>query len=110
MKPISPRAVAFDAALSEAKRHMAAANPVAAMAMLERAQVLGQRDIGPHLRVHLVMFRAAWALPDGRELRGQLLRLALAPIGHLSGRLPLGNTSASNVSAFKPMALPPDLE
>jgi hypothetical protein len=56
------------------------------------------------------MLRAAWALRDGRELRGQLLRLALTPIGHLSGRLPLGSTGASNVSPFEPMALPPELE
>ena len=110
MRPMSPRAVAYDAALSEAERLMAAANPAAAMAMLERAHVLGQREIGPHLRVHLLMLRAAWALRDGRELRGQLLRLALTPIGHLSGRLPLGNTGASNVSPFEPMALPPELE
>ena len=106
---MSPRAVAYDAALSEAERLMAAANPGAAMAMLERAHVLSQREIGPHLRVHLLMLRAAWVLRDGRELRGQLLRLALTPIGHLSGRLPLGNTGASNVSPFEPMALPPDL-
>jgi len=103
---MSPRAVAYDAALSEAERLMAAANPGAAMAMLERAHVLGQREIGPHL----LMLRAAWALRDSRELRGQLLRLALTPIGHLSGRLPLGNTGASNVSPFEPMALPPELE
>jgi hypothetical protein len=77
---------------------------------LRLLKVLGQREIGPHLRVHLLMLRAAWALRDGRELRGQLLRLALTPIGHLSGRLPLGNTGASNVSPFEPMALPPELE
>ena len=47
---MSPRAVTYDAALSEAERLMAAANPGAAMAMLERAHVLGQREIGPHLR------------------------------------------------------------
>lgn len=110
MNPNSPRGAAFDAALSEAKRLMAAGNPAAAIPMLERAHVLGQREIEPHLRVHVLMLRAAWSLRDGRELRGQLLRLALTPIGHLSGRLPLGNTGASNVSPFEPMALPPDLE
>ena len=72
--------------------------------------MLGQTDFGPHLRVHLGMLRVAWLLRDGRELRGQLMRLVLTPIGHLSGRLPLGNTGASNVSAFAPMAIPPDVE
>ena len=110
MRPMSPRALAYDAAVSEAQRLMAASNPAAAITLLERAHVLGQREIGRHLRVHLLMLRAAWVLRDSRELRGQLLRLALTPIGHLSGRLPLGNTGASNVSPFEPIALPPDLE
>lgn len=109
MRPGSQRAMAFAAAMAEARHHLAAAQPMAAMPLLRRAHVLGQRDIGPHLRVHLLMLRAAWALRDGRELRGQLLRLALTPIGHLSGRLPLGNIGTSDVSAFEPMALPPDL-
>ena len=110
MRPMSPRAVAYDAAVSEAQRLMAASNPAAAITLLERAHVLGQREIGPHLRVHLLMLHAAWALRDGRELRGQLLRLALTPFGHLSGRLPPGNTGASKVSPFEPMPLPSDLE
>lgn len=109
MTPGSQRAMAFAAAIAEARHHLAAAQPMAAMTLLQRAHVLGQRDIGPHLRVHLLMLLAAWALRDGRELRGQLLRLVLTPIGHLSGRLPIGNTGTSDVSAFKPMALPPDV-
>ena len=109
MTPGSQRAMAFAAAMAEARHHLAAAQPMAAMPLLQRAHVLGQRDIGPHLRVHLLMLRAAWALRDGRELRGQLLRLVLTPIGHLSGRLPLGNIGTSDVSPFEPMALPPDM-
>ncbi|MFD2454062.1 DUF3703 domain-containing protein [Ideonella paludis] len=101
--------MAFVAAMAEARHHLAAAQPMPAMRSLQRAHVLGQRDIGPHLRVHLLMLRAAWALRDGRELRGQLLRLVLTPIGHLSGRLPLGNIGTSDVSPFEPMALPPDM-
>lgn len=76
MRPMSPRAVAYNAALTEARRLMAATNPAAAMPLLGRAHVLGQREIGPHLRVHL----------------------------------PLGNTGASNVNPFEPVALPPELE
>ena len=47
---------------------------------------------------------------DRREVAGQLMLIALVPMGHLVGRLPVGNTGGSNVSAFKPMAIPPDLE
>ena len=39
-----------------------------------------------------------------------MLRIALVPIGHLSGRLPRGNIGTSNVSAFTPMAVSAELE
>jgi hypothetical protein len=79
----------------------------AAFAHLERTH--GQMRFGRHLRVHLRMLRTAWMLRDGREVRGQLLRIVLTPIGHLTGRLPLGNTGTSKVSAFAPMPIPPEL-
>jgi hypothetical protein len=40
---------------------------------------------------------------------GQLMRLALVPIGHLVQQLPAGNSGRSNISAFKPMSVPPHL-
>jgi hypothetical protein len=33
----------------------------------------------------------------------------LAPLGSLTGRLPVGNSGRSNVSAFAPMPIPADL-
>lgn len=38
-----------------------------------------------------------------------MLRLALAPLGNLTGRIPQGNTGRSNVSAFQSMEVPDDL-
>jgi len=105
-----PRAMAFDRAMADAALRLRAGDPAAAFALLERAHVLGQRDLRRHARVHLRMLRVAWAQRDGREVRGQLLRLFLVPLGHLSGRLPRGNTGGSNVSAFVPMAIPPEVE
>jgi hypothetical protein len=110
MKPISPRWAAYDAALAESEHRLAAGHLAAALLSLRRAHVLGQSDFGAHLRVHLRMLRVAWALRDGREVRGQLLRIALVPIGHLSGRLPRGNIGTSNVSALAPMAVSAELE
>lgn len=110
MKARSPRAAAFEAALAEASRRLAAGEAAAAMQALERAHVLGQNDLGPHLRVHLRMMRVGLRSRDWREVRGQVLRTALVPVGHLFGRLPRGNTGASNVSAFAPMAILPDIE
>jgi hypothetical protein len=110
MKTVSPRAAAFEAALSQASQRLAAGDAAAAMESLERAHVLGQSDFGPHLRVHLRMLRFGFTLRDWREVRGQVLRIALVPVGHLLGRLPRGNTGAANVSAFAPMAIAPDIE
>jgi hypothetical protein len=101
---------AYDAALTEASHLVVARDLAAAFLALEPAHVLGQRDFGPHLRVHLRMLRVAWAMDDGREVRGQLLRIVLTPLGHLTGRLPLGNTGASNVSAFAPMPISSELQ
>ncbi len=70
---------------------------------LEAAHVLGQNSLPLHWRSHTAMLRYGWALRDGREATGQLLRLALVPLGHLLARLPLGNTGRSHVSAFRPM-------
>lgn len=67
-------------------------------------------DFVPHLRVHWQMLRVGWSAGDRREVAGQLMRIALVPVGHLMGRLPVGNTGGANVSAFKPMAIPPELE
>jgi Protein of unknown function (DUF3703) len=105
----SPRIEAFDASVSQARRCLASGDARAAFGLLERAHVLGQRDIGRHIHVHVLMLRTAWVLRDRRELRGQVLRLALVPLGHLLRRLPAGNTGGANVSAFEPMAVAPDL-
>ncbi|AZZ92563.1 DUF3703 domain-containing protein [Hahella sp. KA22] len=81
-----------------------------AFAHLENAHVLGQRRLGRHFHVHLWMLRVGWAKRDQREIRGQLWRLLLTPLGHLTGRLPIGNTGGANVSAFTPMPVRKELE
>ncbi len=77
---------------------------------LERAHILAQQDFGPHIHVHLLMLRLALKTADVREAAGQIYRLLLAPLGALSGKFPVGNTGRSNVSAFRPMPVPADLE
>ena len=89
MNPDSSRIAAYDAEMAAAHASLVRSAPSEALAQLERAHVLGQRDFGRHWRVHVTMLRAAWALRDVGELRGQWLRLSLVPLGHLFGRLPL---------------------
>lgn len=65
---------------------------------LGRAHILAQMNFGPHCVSHWRMFAFALRLRDWPEAAGQLLRLALAPLGNLTGRLPIGNTGRSTVS------------
>lgn len=76
---------------------------------LERAHILSQPLVGPHVRTHVGMLRFALGRRDGHETVGQVVRLLLAGVGSASGRYPLGNTGGANVSAFVPMDIPDDL-
>ncbi|MCX2861275.1 DUF3703 domain-containing protein [Paucibacter sp. PLA-PC-4] len=77
--------------------------------ILEAAHVVGQARLGPHWQTHVLMLCFAISQHDWREASGQLLRLALVPLGHLSGRLPPGNPGRATVSAFASMSLRPEL-
>ncbi|MEM7701605.1 MAG: DUF3703 domain-containing protein [Pseudomonadota bacterium] len=77
---------------------------------LERAHIVAQGFLGPHLYSHWRMLRLAIQTSDWDEASGQLIRLALAPLGNLTGRLPIGNTGRSDVSAFVHMDIPDDLQ
>ena len=100
---------AFDAEMQSANRALAARDPGAAFAHLERAHVLGQWYVGSHTRAHIGMLRAGWQRRDLREIVGQLLRIPGGMIGSALGRVPRGNTGGANVSAFREMAIPPDV-
>lgn len=76
---------------------------------LEAAHVVGQLHFRPHVRPHVQMLKLALHSHDWREAAGQGLRLALAPLGHLSGRLPLGNPGRSTIGAFERLPVRPDL-
>lgn len=80
-----------------------------AMRHLERAHVLGQRFVRPHVLVHAWMLRVALARRAPLDALGQLLRIALGALGSAVGVLPVGNTGGSDVSMFQPMPIPPDL-
>ena len=82
---------------------------LAAWNALERAHIVAQPYLALHLASHWAMLGFALRERDFREARGQCLRLALVPFGAISGRLPIGNTGRSNVSAFRPMPIRQDL-
>ena len=76
---------------------------------LERAHILSQPMVVPHLRTHVAMLGAGLRRHDRREVVGQLLRLVVAGPGSLTGRYPVGNTGGADVSALAPMPIPEDL-
>ncbi len=77
--------------------------------LLEAAHVVGQTRFVPHLKTHMVMFGQARHEGDWPEMAGQLMRVALVPLGHALGRLPLGNPGRSTVSAFQTMPVRDDI-
>ncbi len=82
----------------------------AAWRHLERAHIVAQPRLWLHMDSHITMFAFAFSRRDAREMSGQLLRIALVPLGALTGRLPIGNTGRACVSAFAPMPVPEDLQ
>jgi len=79
-----------------------------AFSHLERAHILSQRLTVMNGRTHRRMLAIGWRRRDAREILGQLSRtLAAACFSRIW--VPLGNTGGANVSALKPMPLPPDL-
>lgn len=87
----------------------AAGSSAQAWLLLEAAHVLGQFHLRPHWQTHVRMLALAWRSGDGGEAAGQILRLALVPLGHLSRRLPAGNPGRATVSAFAPLPVRPEL-
>lgn len=76
---------------------------------LMAAHVVGQRQLGLHWDSHVRMLRLAAAQRDAREAAGQLMRLALVPLGHALRRLPAGNVGRATVSALRPMRPPEEV-
>jgi len=76
---------------------------------LERAHILGQRRTWLHVKSHLGMLRIGWQRRDVSELLGQATRIAAAALFSWAW-VPAGNTGGANVSPFKPMPVPPDLQ
>jgi Protein of unknown function (DUF3703) len=76
---------------------------------LERAHVLSQPMAAAHIRTHMAMLTYGIRARDRREVFGQMIRLALAGPGSLTGRYPAGNTGGAAISALTVLPIPDDL-
>lgn len=99
---------ALDVELKTAHANEARGDKFRAFAHLKRAHILAQRFTLAHAGVHLRMLAFGWRQRDVREMIGQTLRL-LAALLFSRIWVPEGNTGGANVSALKPMPVPPDL-
>jgi len=109
MKYTQNVALAFEAAMDSATQARLAGNPEECMAFLERAHLIGQGVFVWHWRTHWQMLALAISQSNGREVIGQLARLSLVPLGHLLGRLPLGNVGSTRMGTFDTAPLPDDI-
>ncbi len=108
MKPALVQA--FQIEMDAARAAWARRDHETAFHRLERAHILGQRNLWPHILTHLWMLRIGWHRMDLREISGQMLRLIATLPGALLGWVPAGNTGGANVSALKPMPIPPEFQ
>lgn len=92
-------AEAFDETLRLAQVWSQVQDYVGAFAQLKRAHMLEQLFYWPHWRMHGWMLRVVLLQHNRHEIFGRFWRLAWTPLGHLNGRLPVGNTNGANISA-----------
>lgn len=95
--------------LDAAARCEARGDFASAFAHLERAHVLGQASTVEHVRVHWAMLRWAVQHTAAAEAIGQAWRMAGALLKTWLW-VPVGNTGGANVSGFKPMRIPAELQ
>lgn len=101
---------AFDREIQRVREALARRDDESAYRYLERAHILGQRYVWPHTHTHLLFLLIGWRRRDFREMAGQLARIPLGMLGSAVNRVPVGNTGGANVSMFKRMPIPADLQ
>jgi hypothetical protein len=100
---------AFESEMASAVQFIRAGCMEQAMQHLERAHVLGQYHILPHVRSHWHMLRIALRCHTFGEGLGQVLRIILGALGSTGRIIPVGNTGGSNISMFARIPIDPKL-
>ena len=101
---------AFDKEMSLGKQFFSQKQFDTAFHHFERAHVLGQYYVLPHVKTHLWMFIIGLRTGNLSEIAGQLLRLPLGVFGSATGKIPKGNTGGANVKLTATMEIPDDLQ
>lgn len=96
--------------LLEAQQARAVSDSQREFSHLERAHVLGQGSSYWHVKVHVLMLTWAIRNRSSGEMLGQIFRIIGAATMTVFDLVPEGNTGGSNVSPFRIMPIPKELE
>ena len=100
----------FNTEIVRAKRHYFSGDLEAGFVHLERAHILGQTEVLPHVTVHWLMFLFELRQRRPAAVVGQAVRIVLGALGSAVGIVPIGNTGGTNISMFKRMPVAQDLQ
>lgn len=100
----------WDLEVAAAARAESDGDPQLAFRRLERAHILGQNSTWLHTQTHILMMRWGLRQPSSREVAGQLFRIFGAATKTAFGLVPAGNTGGANVSPFRTLPIPADLQ
>ncbi len=106
----SVQSTAFDNEISLAKELIAKGELEASFPCLERAHIIGQAFVVPHVTSHWLMLGVEFRRRRATAVLGQAARIVLGMIGSAVGVVPVGNTGGTDVSMFKRMTVAPDLQ
>jgi len=100
----------FNSEIVQAKRHITSGNLGAGFFHLERAHVIGQEHLIPHVKSHWLMFQVEFRRRRFAAAIGQVIRIVLGALGSAVGVVPTGNTGGTNVSMFRRMPIESELQ
>lgn len=101
---------AFDSEMTQAIALIEAGDIDGGFVHLERAHVIGQAHVIPHVQAHWHMLRVYMIRGRAFAAFGQAIRIAFGALGSAVGVVPTGNTGGSDIGMFRRMPIDPDLQ
>lgn len=104
------QSAAFESEIDLARQLIAGDEFEQGFAHLERAHVIGQAFVVPHVRSHWLMLQVEFRRRRPVAAFGQVVRIVLGALGSAVGTVPVGNTGGSDISMFKRLPIAPELQ
>jgi Protein of unknown function (DUF3703) len=108
MNPV--QRTAFDDEISLGRMLIGKGELEAGFHHLERAHVIGQSFVVPHVVSHWLMLRVELRRRRAAAIAGQAVRIVLGMLGSAVGVVPVGNTGGTDISMFKRLPIEPGLK